>query len=196
MKLVWCHICIFLASVILFGIVDVANSANNKLDTPERAVEQALIYSGFEERLQDKSTIKDAASIAHKVLIKSDSTPFLWGQIEGREMWVIKFVDVDIRNEYKVSMGATPEYRNFAVVLDPEYGWLVRIYSDPVMERPDIPAKVSGEVAGKMIHSGCGEVWHEFPDSLSGINFIQALNASPACFPNIANEITGYYLIF
>ena len=195
MRIIRGHICIFLTSVFLFGIVGAANLADNKLNTPEKAVERALLYTGFEERLQDKSTIKDATSIAHKLLIKSDSTPFLWDQIEGREMWVVRFTDVDIRTELKITLGVPPEYRNFTVILDPERGWLARVFSDPVRDRSDLMPKASGEEMKKMINGSRSEIWQSFRDTLVGINFIEALDAAPACFPIIANEITAYYTI-
>ena len=186
----------FLFLFLLVPVCYAADSTINALDTPEKAVEQALRYTGFEERLKDKSILDDAAGLAKKVLIEVDSTPFLRDQIEGREMWMVRFIDVDIRTEFKINLGVPPEYRSFTVVLDPAKGWLARVFSDPVRDRPDLLPKPSGEVAEKKIHFGAGEVWHEFPDSLPGINFIQALDASPACFPIMANEISGHYVIF
>jgi len=167
-----------------------------KLESAGDALQRALDLTGFGDRMKVNPARSITDSVAKKVIINKDSTAFLSNQILGRELWQINLKNVDIRTKLAISMGADMwKKKDFNILLDPTTGKVLRIYSIPLNEDSKCILENNADEETERLKID-GKIYHGFPDVMSKITFVEALNAAAGCTPLVANEINAYYVLY
>jgi hypothetical protein len=147
------------------------------------AIDRAIEYTGFSI---SESSAKSAITQAQLVTISDDNTPFVAGQINGHEVWKIKFEGIRVGKDQQ-AMG-----RDYSVLLDPITGQLLKIFSisDEFGSSDTLPepsAHKSKEYLQKR-----GIKFQGLPDKEPNITFTEALSVCPLR-PARAKSIRGIY---
>jgi hypothetical protein len=165
------------------------------LETAEDALTRALEITGFEKLMKVDPFSLPADSLAKKVVVENDSTPFLSDLIIGRQLWQVSLDSVDIRPECARDRGYDMWRRkSFRIWLGPS-GKLLKIYSIPhSQDSICTPILTSDEATDRLNRKG--EMYLGFPEKLPMARFIHALNAASGCKPLVANEIIAQYVMY
>ena len=165
------------------------------LKTEDQAVSAALATTGF-SRLTHYSV--PATKAAELVVLDDDQTPFLHGQINGRQLW---HVEVQVKLELKVEdrTGAThQEYdttsRKFDIYLDPRTGNIIKLVSGAEAVYEHKPPLPSTDTAERDL-SWHRTFYHDLPAEPPGIDFLEALRSTVG-HPFLAREIHASYLTY
>lgn len=150
------------------------------------AISNAFKVMGFVE------TNKDALleqGVAVQVLARDSLTPFLNQHIDNKIVWRVFLSDIEIRpKSAKMSGSAKKTGRDFEVLLDPETGAVLRIYSAPLKNDTNVWNEPLSEIAEQKLRRN-QEIYHGFPSILPEISLLEALEAAVGCKPFVANEI-------
>ena len=167
-----------------------------KLGTAEDALSRALEITGFEKLMKVGPFSLPADSLAKKVVIENDSTPFLSDLIIGRQLWQVRLADVDIRTPLAKELRSDRfERKTFDVLLDPNTGKILKIHSIPLnMDSICTLLHTVEEATARLKHKG--KIYHGIPDESPKATFIEAINAATGCGPVIANEISAQYILY
>lgn len=153
----------------------------------EKALERALLVTGFASRIRRVSQPPTASSVATKSIAIDNNTPFLADQINGKEVWVVRVDSVDIRPEEAILNGDNRwDKKNFEILLDPVSGQVLRISTSSTASNltPEPDSRTaSAELSFR------GERYCAFLDSVPEVTFLEALNAAAGCTPLVAEEI-------
>lgn len=149
------------------------------------AYEKAIEYTGFSV---SESSAKSAITQAQLVTISDDNTPFVAEQINGHEVWEIKFEGIRVGKDQQVMD------RDYFVLLDPITGQLLNIFSisDEFGSSDTLPAPTA-KAADRYLNS-IKITFNGLPKEVPPVNFAQALDACPGKPATQAKVITGIYV--
>jgi hypothetical protein len=162
--------------------------------TAEEAVQRAYQYTGFEEI---KSVPKTAAAeMASLTVIENDSTPFLYTQINGRQVWKVQLKDVRLvlpRKPQEYLQQCKP--KTFEAWIDAETGILLRVFSRYDGYDPNLFPELAPDSATKVMNR-MREIFAGFPTELPKVDFLEALDLAPGTSPCKAKEIIARYVLW
>ena len=162
--------------------------------TAEEAVQRAYQYTGFEEIKSVPQTA--AAEMASLTVIENDSTPFLYTQINGRQVWKVQLKDVRLVLPDKVQeLVERNNPKTYEAWIDAETGILLRVFSRYQGHDPNLYPELPPDSATKLMES-MGEKLTGFPTVLPELDFMAALNNAGGANPMEAKEINASYVLW
>jgi len=158
---------------------------NRVLHSAQMAVERAIEYSGFDESGGFDNEISVSAGLT---VMENDNTPFLADKYEGRQIWKVIFNDIPVGQGTRLLRN-----RNFEIILDPETGKLIKIFSVSHEAGTMDTLPQPGARAAEMWFNDRKYDFAGLPDTMCKIPFWQALQMVIIANPADAKIIKAYY---
>lgn len=163
------------------------------IQTPQMAVDRAFAYTGFKELKRISG-----AALGEQVQLMSvvaDETPYLSDSIVGKRVWRVKMnkVFLDLSNCGRQFV-ENQQPKNYEAWIDSATGVMYKIFSEPVMNDPDLAPEPPADTATAMMRSS-GDIYLGFPTKPPAVSFLEALNNAAGSNPLMAKEIIAWCVL-
>ncbi len=141
--------------------------------------------------------LSHATSIARKITVADDNTPFLARDLNGRQAWKVEAAGVSLRFVAHNQSAFDQMKRTFYITLDAGSGQLISITSSAAQLAVTVKPGPSAASAESQIRA-MDKLYLGLPDVEPQVTFLEALNtvfASGAANPLLAQNISGSYVI-
>jgi len=166
------------------------NQDQSPAKTKEQAIELALRYSGFNDKMIPAGISTEDVQL---VVLNDTITPFLGNFTDGKSVWAILCKDVRFDPWNKIE-DKVSTLRDFRIYIDSLNGHLLKIVCNhdelDSYEDPEISAQYAEEQISR-----AGEMYMRIPDSIPAVSFT---SAAFACTHNplASKQILGQYVLY
>jgi len=164
------------------------------ITTPVEAFNRAYLYTGFKEIKSVTPTAASAMASCERMI--RDDTPFLSDSTIGRPVWLVELRNVRIESTNWLSSWIDRyNPKSFIAVIDSTSGRLLKIYSVPRVEDPDLAPEPPPDTAAVLMRSA-GEQYLGFPSEPPKVTFSEAIGNAIGSDPLRAKEIIAVYVSY